>query len=43
MRRRPRFLRFAYLLAVAAGAYALWKLIPPDVKKVVYETYINPP
>lgn len=36
-------LRIAYLLVAAAGMYALWKLIPGDVKKVICETYIKPP
>jgi hypothetical protein len=44
-KRRGRFLLFLvfYLLIVIAGAVALWLLIPADVKKAIYETYINPP
>jgi hypothetical protein len=32
-----------YLLVTAALAAILWRLIGPDVKRVIYETYINPP
>lgn len=42
-RRRPLWLLFFYLLIVIGGAIALWLFIPEDVKKVVYETYVNPP
>ena len=42
-RRRPYWLLIIYLLFVAACAAALWFLIPDDVKRVIYETYINPP
>jgi predicted nucleic acid-binding Zn ribbon protein len=44
-RRRGRFIWFLalYLLVVAGGAIALWLLIPAEVKKAVYETYVNPP
>jgi len=43
-RRRRRSLTFliGYLLVLVAGALALWMLIPDDVKKTIYETYINP-
>jgi hypothetical protein len=44
-RRRGRFFVFllVYLLIVAGGALALWLFIPEDVKKAIYETYVNPP
>ncbi len=42
-RRRSYWLLIIYLLFVAAFAAALWFLIPGDVKRVIYETYINPP
>ena len=44
-KRRGRHLVFllVYLLIVIAGAVALWLLIPDDVKKVIHETYVNPP
>lgn len=47
-RRRPlRRLFFVwlvvYVVIIAGGAYALWRLIPAEVKKAVYETYVNPP
>ncbi len=42
---RMRFIWFLliYLLVVTAGAVTLWLLIPDDVKKAIYETYVNPP
>ncbi|MFQ5807456.1 MAG: hypothetical protein ACE5I3_13495 [Phycisphaerae bacterium] len=43
-RRRGRLLfLLVYLLIVAGGAIAIWKLIPKEVKKTIYETYLNPP
>jgi hypothetical protein len=42
-RKRRYWLLLVYLLFVAAFAAALWFLIPDDVKRVIYETYINPP
>jgi len=42
-RRRPYWLLIIYLLFVAAFAAALWFLIPDDVKRAIYETYISPP
>jgi len=50
IRRRRRPLRRVFLLwllvyglVVLGGAYALWRFIPAEVKRVIYETYINPP
>lgn len=42
-RRRLLWVWMIYLLAVAALAAILWRLIGPDVKQAIYETYINPP
>ena len=44
-RKRGRFIWFLlfYLLLVVAGAITLWLLIPAEVKKTIYETYVNPP
>jgi hypothetical protein len=44
-RKRGRFtwLLLLYLLIVIGGALALWLFTPEDVKKVIYETYVNPP
>ena len=32
-----------YGLILVGGATALWLLIPEEVKKTIYETYVNPP
>ena len=49
-RRRRKPLRKVFLiwlivygLILIGGACALWWLVPPEVKKTIYETYINPP
>lgn len=44
-KRRGRFkiLLLIYALIVILFVIALWIFVPADVKKLVYETYINPP
>jgi hypothetical protein len=41
-RRRLTWLLLLYLLVLIAGAVALWLLIPQEVKKAIYETYVSP-
>jgi hypothetical protein len=36
------WIRLIYLAVVIIAAVALWFLVPDDVKKAIYETYINP-
>jgi predicted PurR-regulated permease PerM len=42
-RKRLVWVLLIYLLFVIAGAIVLWLVIPEDVKKAIYETYVNPP
>ena len=41
--RRLLWLWMAYVLALVAAAAIFWRLIGPDVKRAIYETYVNPP
>ncbi len=41
--RRLVLIRLIYLVVVLLLAIVLWFLVPADVKKAIYETYINPP
>jgi ferric-dicitrate binding protein FerR (iron transport regulator) len=41
-RRRLSWLLLLYVLVLIAGAVALWLLVPQEVKKAIYETYVNP-
>lgn len=44
-RRRGRYkvLLLVYAVILILFVIALWVLVPAEVKKVIYETYINPP
>ncbi len=41
--RRFLLMRLIYLVVVLLLALLLWLLVPADVKKTIYETYIHPP
>ena len=38
-----RIFRLVYAIVLTLAVIALWLFVPAEVKKLIYETYINPP
>ena len=38
-----RIFRLVYAIILILAVIALWLFVPAEVKKLIYETYINPP